>query len=574
MDRDWPASAERCRCTLAAAMLVLGVFIASAAGGEPPNPPADCWGVYSWCSWRPKTVTRETAPHVVGVPIVLHWKSVEPADGQFEFDEQLGAKLKLAKANGFYVFTMIWVGPASPAWIYDKGVPRVRTDGKDWTFPYYLDERYGRYFHRLIREYGKYVRSLPPDLLERIVFVQVCEGSTGDGYCYKGAPLDKKYAISRERWGKYRLRTWDLFKEVFQDGDKPAVRLLVNDDANHGEEHDWLLKNQNVIGCKQGMFSHGYHISDARGRLERWREFVAEAAEAGKKTFTRGEMDAEWKTSGWSRKNLRQSLYWSSLYATHCGLDLWNVPSEGCVGRTYEAALGFFNRYAGRRDPATAPAAFCALRRGLDASDTETFPEGRFGKASKSNIDRYVKIAAAFAACGAKQGDPPAAIKGGMVNRRREDYNDVGWGILRGNYGRFLQQIDPEQTSAAWWHAGPKDHHFSRFARGFEKAADKTAMYFRLDEGFFAAEDRPQAVELRVAYLDKGKGHWALCYHNGQDRADAISIQCADTGQWRERSVVVKDAHFNRRLPNLADLMLQHRGGDDTVFHMVEVLRR
>jgi hypothetical protein len=562
-------------------LTVLGIAFAcltadvAAAGAEPaglPDLPPDCWGVYSWCSWNPRRITRQSCPNIVGAPIVLHWRSLEPAEGEYQFDKLLGERLNLARDNGFYTFAMIWVGPASPQWLYEKGVPRVRTDGKSWTFPYYFDPTYQQCFFRLVREFGRYVRALPDDLRRRIIFVQACEGSTGDGYCYKGKPLEAKYAISRQQWGKFRIRSWEVFKEAFQEGDRPAVRLLVNDDSSKGEQHEWLMKNLGDFGCKQGMFSHGYHISDARDRLARWRAFATEAAKSGRLIFTRGEMDAEWQRSGWSRKNLQQSLYWSALYATHCGLDLWNVPGEACLGQTYAPAIRFFNKYAGKRDPATSPAAFCALRRGLDASDTEAFPEARFGKASRRNVDRYVAIAKAFADRGAVQGDPPAATRGGMVNRGRKDYNDVGWGILRGNYERFLTQVEPEKTSVGLWHVGPACHHFGRFARAFDHKQGKTQMRFRLDPRFFAATAH-RSARVRVIYLDRGRGTWALkCGGSGDERM-MMTVRCRDSGQWLEKETTVEGARPGDRPTTPFDLALQHVSGDDTAFHMIELER-
>ena len=546
---------------------------AASAAVKLPQLPDDCWGVYSWCSWNPGRIRRDNCPNIVGVPIILHWKSLEPEDGQLRFDELLGQRLKLARKNGFYAFTMVWVGPASPEWIYTKGVPRVKTDRKDWTFPYYFHADYKRYFHRLVRAFGRYVCALPDELRERIIFVQVCEGSTGDGYCYKGRPLDRRYAISREQWSSFRVKTWDVFKQAFQDGARPPVRLLVNADSSRTEQHDWLMKNQISFGCKQGMFSHGYHISDGRSRLAAWGALLARAEKAGKHVFTRGEMDAEWQRSGWSRRNLAQSLYWSALYATHCGLDLWNVPADACEGHTYAPAIAFFNKYAGKRNPAASPAAFCALRRGLDAADTEAFPEDRFGKAHRRNIDRYVKIARAFAARGAIQGDPPAAVGGGMANRSRKDYNDVGWGILRGNYRRFLEQVDPDRTSVGCWHVGPTEHHFSRFARSFDHAAGKKAMYFRLDKRFFADPNKPRRAHVRVAYLDKGRGRWALIWCGPDGPKTAFTVHCGDTGKWREKQAVLDGARFNGALPGRSDLMLQYLDGHDTVFHIVELDR-
>ena len=62
------------------------------------------------------------------------------------------------------------------------------------------------------------------------------------------------------------------------------------------------------------------------------------------------------------------------------------------------------------------------------------------------------------------QGDPPKAIGGGMLNRKAEDHNDVGWEISDGNFKRFLTQIDPETTCLGWWQKGPKQSIYSRFA--------------------------------------------------------------------------------------------------------------
>ena len=185
-----------------------------------------------------------------------------------------------------------------------------------------------------------------------------------------------------------------------------------------------------------------------------------------------------------------------------------------------------------------------------------------------------MKIAQAFSKYGAMQGDPPVAIRGGMANRSRKDYNDVGWGILPGNYFRFLEQVRPDETSIGWWHVGPEKHHFSRFARGFDNKDGKAAMSFRLHSGFFKDRDKPQKVGIRVAYLDKGKGAWCLEYWGDSSAKNAIEVRCADSGKWLEKTAVLDGAYFNGRLENEADLVLRYVDGDDTVFHMVELSRR
>lgn len=544
-------------------------------------PPGAC-GVFSWGGGE--SINRKDAPNVIGVPIVMKWRDVEPADGVYKFDRYLGRPLEQLAKDDYYTFIMLWVGFCSPEWLYDNGVPLVVTDrkfsalGKPTTsqsrYPYYFHPRYKYYFHRLIEQWGRYVNDLPDDLQKRIVFLQSAEGATGDGFAYKGTPYEEKYRITREQWGLFRIETWQVFMEHFQtNSDRPIV-LLVNNDSNEGPEHDWLFENQSVIATKQGMFSHGYHISSGAERLGAWNELVAEARALGKSTFTRGEMDNELNVMGWSTRNVPQALYWSSLYATHCGLDHWNVPAKNCLEPDCQPALVFFNRYAGHRRPQAAPGAFCALRRGLDAADIDMFPEEKFGELSKRNQDRYTKVAAAFKRYGAYQGDPEAATGGGMLNRKRKDYNDAGWGILTGNYYRFLEQIEPDETSVAWWHKGPSDHLFSRFARGFDHKNAKTAMYFRLDKDFFADSKSVHPVTVSISYLDEGDGQWSLKYATKKGKKTACKVKCKDTGTWQTKQVVLKDAIFNKALPKAADLILEYAGGDDTAFHIIELTRK
>ena len=85
---------------------------------------------------------------------------------------------------------------------------------------------------------------------------------------------------------------------------------------------------------------------------------VAAASEARQAGLTRGEMDGEMFVMGWSTRNIPQALYWSGLFATHCRLDVWNIPSKALKDEANLPAFSFFNKYAGRHDPATAPRRF------------------------------------------------------------------------------------------------------------------------------------------------------------------------------------------------------------------------
>ena len=570
-------------CTLLLIFCLFGYSKSKAGQASKTYPFREgCWGVYSWSNWNPNKVTREKCPLIKGAPIILHWNKVEPEPGNFRFYEQLGMRLKLAKENEFYTFVMLWVAPNAPRWLYDNGVPELQMTPtispfrkpRNWTFQYYLDEDYKRYYYRLIREFGRYIRDLPAVLQERILYIQSAEGSTGDGYCYKGRPIDEQYNITREQWTQFRIRAWEVYKEALTDSNGNMVKpLLVNYDSNREAEYNCLLANFDVIGLKNGMFSHGYHISDTQQRLENWKKFVKDVSESGKTFFSRGEQDGEWQVCGWSSRNTQQALYWSALFATHCGLDMWNLPHDACQGQTYSAAINLFNKYAGQHDASTAPAAFCALRKGLDAADALAYPESTFGNARKSNVDRYLQIAEAFSRYGAIQGDPEKATGGGMKNRQRDNYNDVGWKILPGNYYRYLEQIDPDQTSIGFWHVRPQASIYSRFARGFDCANGKVAMYFKLDPAFFGLINQSNMIKVRIIYLDRGNGQWGLfCNRNNKEEA-AYEVRCQNSESWKEKTVIINQALFNGSLERGADLILKHLGGDDTIFHLIEIER-
>jgi hypothetical protein len=541
-------------------MRVYASLLVAAAAGVAAAAKPGC-GISSWAGWRPGQVSRAQCPELRSVPLILKWDSLESTPGRYAFDEALGQPLKAAQADGLYLTLMIWVGPAAPEWIYKNGVPLVITDRKvnalgqktdgQKRYPYYLHPEYKKRFFELIDAFGKYVTALPPDLRDRIVFVQCAEGSTGDGQPYKGDPLDQKYSISNEVWNGFRLEAWKRYRNAV-----PGIPILVNSDANGSLESQWLLDNMDVIALKQGMFSHGYQVSDNGERLANLQTLEAEAKKRGKSVITRGEMDGELFEMGWSKRNIPQALYWSGIFATHCRLDIWNVPYQALMDKANWPACAFFNKYAGHKDPASAPAAFCALRDALDASDFDRFPAAKFGgtPGKKKDAERYVRIAKAYAAYGARMDDPEKAIGEGMLNRKSKGPNDAGWGILAGNYSRFLTQINPGSGDVGRWNIDESIQ--GRFGRAFEHKSGKTQMRFRLDAGFNA-----RTVKVNVTYLDKGTGSWSVGLPG---KKDATRIQNTGSGEWKTKTVTLSgDAEF----------VLNHESGDDTVFHLIEVER-
>ncbi|MBP7141056.1 MAG: hypothetical protein KBA71_04060 [Opitutaceae bacterium] len=561
---------------IALAVLSLAVGCAALVGAEKPRP----WGVYPW--GRSPDMRIPADMPVRGIPFTWRWEELEPARGKFNFDEAVRQRLEVVKARNGYTHIMFHVAPITPEWVYEAGVPKVIMPERITparklqkpTYPYYFDPLYKEILHELVTALSDYLAALPEDLKSRILFIQVAEGATGDGQPYKGVPLERKYVISEKAWNDYRRETWAYYQAAFQRADASLdVPLLVNGDANTDVENQWLLDHTKVFGVKQGMFSHGYLVSDTIDRLARWEEFRARAVATGHTMFTRGEQDEEWRVCGWSNQNPPRAFYWSGLFALHCKLDVWNVPIDALATQPIKEAVVTFNRYAGYNEPGGSPGAFCALRRGLDASDTKAYPESEFGEASKTNVERYLKIASAFAKFGARQGDPQKAIGGGMRNRQADDQNDVGWRILPGNFERHLFQLDPEQTSLGLWDTGPAKHPYGLFARRFDTASGRNRMSFKLADGFFAQPADAHGVRLRIVYLDDGKGGWELAYATRHGEQTARRVALEGSGLWREIVVTLPDAVWDHRLAGGADLSLRQSDGGDTTFHLIELER-
>ena len=83
-------------------------------------------------------------------------------------------------------------------------------------------------------------------------------------------------------------------------------------------------------------------------------------------------------------------------------------------------------------------------------------------------------------------------------------------------------------------------------------------MRFRPDENFNA-----DPVEVRITYLDRGRGNWSLGIVGDPGRK---LIRNSNSGKWK----TVTFEMSGKVLQN-AELQLNYEGGEDTIFHMVEI---
>jgi hypothetical protein len=189
------------------------------------------------------------------------------------------------------------------------------------------------------------------------------------------------------------------------------------------------------------------------------------------------------------------------------------------------------------------------------------------------------KIVAAYARYGAAIDDQDALLLGQVRQRdTQRGFNDVGWDIWPDNYGRFLEQIDPDATSIPLWRVGGpitnRSSIYSRFARGFEHASGKNTLSFRLHEGFSQGAE-PKEMSLTVVWYDGTAGStWRLDYDAGAaGMRTALAVTGKGDQQWRHETVTVPDAVLRRGGPKGADFALVNTDDRDDIFSLLEVHR-
>ncbi|WP_345306962.1 hypothetical protein [Candidatus Villigracilis saccharophilus] len=212
------------------------------------------------------------------------------------------------------------------------------------------------------------------------------------------------------------------------------------------------------FGAKYGGAVRGHHLTSSQDVSDSFRS-VAIDPPLGIKMFSRNEMDRTC-TRSFFQLNIRLNMYWAAVEQLHAGLNIWDITGV-CLESTYvdnfPFAFEFFNKWAAELDPVTAGGGFSIFHEGLDSSDTNEFRESTFGRAIKTNKERYSAITNAYSGQGALMDDLEAAIEGNVKQRViQKGFNDASWRIVPGNYERFITQIDPETTSEGVWRV--KDH--------------------------------------------------------------------------------------------------------------------
>ena len=542
---------------------------------------------------------------------MIKWADLEPRPGEFDFSAFDRNLTVAAGQKGYEMIVFVEINKegnkTTPQWLYEEGVPAVLigknggSGGSATYAPYYLDPTFQFYFARMIRTFAAHLRALPGALRARVLAVQLALGITGDDRPWAGVPVDPRFRISAAQWANYtRTFALDVFCPEYRN---TSIGLLVNlDNAGYNQSDSaWFLRNcSNMRGVKMqkdGIVSHGYQLNGEQQLYDALAvPLLWQRQPWGDFGRSRGELALEPTPTHGSYGNWAESPWWSlhanAGWALTYGLDVWNLYALFIANTTFAPTMTLYNRYAGHKDPATAPGALLLLRDGLDAADFRRFPAADFGDDSRTvecvngsaaaafpgggctcsasqgpvccrNTSRLQAIAAAYAAHGARMDAPDEATGKSVKQKKASALNDVGCQIWSGNYGVHMQQRKAAQTSVGYWRVGPKvNSPYGRFARGSDNASGKSTMYFALDRQLFGGlpfnATTQRSVQLRVVYFDgSAGGAWRAKYDaQGMVGKELPVVDTAGSGLWQEALYSLPDARFGRGQSAGADFSL------------------
>ncbi|MEP6683130.1 MAG: T9SS type A sorting domain-containing protein [Parafilimonas sp.] len=517
-------------------------------------------------------------PEFKGRLVNIAWGDIEVSPNIWDwaaFDNDINDHI----ADGMPVIFMVYTGSNAPNWLYSNGVPKVNqtnsSGGSVGVCPYYMDEDYNFYFKRMITTVRQHVESMDASIRNKIIGVQACFGSTGDQIAYKG-DVASQYAISTDQFDSlfkvYSLYYYNEYKNL-----SPQVTMLSNTDYENPDQLNWLRDSCPGGWTKCGTMAKGVQLNLESDKNE-WLYDMLNKPANGAYTKSRSEIVGSQLYSGLWTSNQYKQMFGIMCYCIYWGIDWPNETSSIILDPKHDSAFNFFNKYASQKVPGLAQHALCALKDVLDASDTVRFPTKTYGMATQTNESRYKNIYSNYTAYGALLQDVSAATGNEYACLGANGINDVGWHLLPGNYERYLHQIDANSTSAGYWNvdAAHPDVMYGRFARGFDIANGKNALYFDVENAFLRNIPLRGAypVTIEVTYFDNGTGSFQL-YYNSMDTSNTASskITCTDTKTWKKAVFVLNDARFANKAERNSDFYIKNTGSSNVIFSTVELSR-
>ncbi len=454
------------------------------------------------------------------------------------------------------------LGDQTPDWVYNKFmVPKIRFDVGLERF-----------------QFPKYTDGIDPDgrIVGRMRYLEAIESMVSNLSVYDGDPRVEQVWVAGGVWGESAPYPW--FKEpqagdaFLQAGVTPAawetyISQLIAVYRKHFTQtplyfspgwHDRAVaEHKRVIAddaVRQGLHIAAHYLStepdkpyfalagwDPAGYLERWswiRDYVQDAVGIPERRRLYVESGANDEILNPDPHIAEAYSYWEALMALDKRADYLGLYSDQSRNPNLAAVYYFFNDYAGKALVDT-PGVWIAFRKESP------------GKWQPQKDGTYTVTV-----------DSPS----GLVTRAITIY---------ANYGEWLTQLDPDNTTVPLWNVGGKE---GMFARRTDLASGKTAFALLVDDGYMAPSPNARfntttagvPARISVTFLDSGGGTFGVRYDAFNDANKlAGTVAKSDSGAWKTAAFSVPDAFFGGRSSN-ADLRIEALTSD-VILHMVEI---
>jgi hypothetical protein len=566
-------------------MLMTFLFIFDFTYGQRSLIPWGVWGNGKVADQ--KDIDEYKNYNISGFNVNIKWDQIQPSKDTYNWSA-IDNALQLLINNDLWGGMMILYGQNCPQWVYDA-VPKVTTQGgnDDGPYPYYFDPEYKKYYFNILKQIANHFAGYDAKTRSYLVYWQIAEGSTGDSGPYKGEPTDNQYAISDSDWQNFRHEAWDSVKAYTQG---KTYKLLFNG-GNDAQYLDYIEEHFPEEMNKDGNLSHDYSFD---GELVYFGRQLPHIHDVLFNYRTRGEAQSFWEHSWWQDAPLKQSftLITSALAG---GLDMLNIPS-GWFNQNISdpRPTDFFNNYGGRRSSRLSAKGFIAVRDVIDFADIARFPEKTYGKViDPQKQDQYDqaqnKVDNAFGknqptyAWWLKSNNVAKYLNPSRVNMLVNQFaaqgalhdtsgnmyrNDFGV-LMTHNYGKFITQMNANETSIGRYRVGDDTAMYGRYAREFLfNDQGKANMAFKVSDSLFNTTGASSVrVQITVTYFDEGNGKWSITV--GKDDAHKLKISNTNTNKWKQVTAEF-DNFTTGALNDGSDFRLNYISGDNTAFALIE----
>ncbi len=566
-----------------------------------------------------------------GYLVKVNWRDIEQTKDNFSFTA-LDAAIEQRLAKDKSVIVLIWprqsnnLNGGPPAWLFNS----TQNGGANIKYvwepddnciqppncvhkaPYYPDPAYQNRFQIMIQKVAEHIISKQATWKLNydgfgVIAVQACMGVTGDYDLYKNqTEPDWNWNGNPSFGDKVEFELFKTFASYFNNAYlNTGIYALYNRQIDGQAQSNWLKNTSGFTPywVKSPGWEQSYQLPDDNPRLA-WLLPASFNKRQNEYIRSRAEMSKDILTAGWWQIHPYRNMFESLSYGLHIGLDIANFPGDIISDGNNADAFNFYNRHAGKKDPASAKYAFSSLRDGLDAADGTRFPPqsdevDNMGNIKRGYIDRYIRIANMFSQKGAAirlaPGENQNHVTGGPIPvSDASNINDVGWDILRDNYERYLTEVYPNlditgdgiadnpkpyQIYNGYWNIdAPTQPNsiFGRYAKGIEDKPGKRCLYFQVADAFL--QGYTGNLNITVWYLNKGGNTWFFKYKDLSGTSVSRPATKGNNNIWKSASFIADAAIFENRnaASGPSDFLLQTgstngTSNEEDVFVLIEV---